>query len=44
VVVGTDYPMAMGDFDSVDKIMQLQLSDGDRADIVGGNAKKALQV
>ena len=44
VVVGTDYPMAMGDFDSVDKIMQLQLSDGDRADILGGNAKKALQV
>jgi len=44
VVVGTDYPMAMGDFDSVHKIMQLQLSDGDRADILGGNAKKALQV
>jgi hypothetical protein len=39
-VVGTEYPMAVGDFDSVDKILQLQLSDGERADILGGNAKK----
>ena len=44
VVIGTDYPMAMGDFDSVDKVMQLALSDDDRADILGANAKKALHV
>jgi len=44
VVIGTDYPMGMGDFDSVQKVMQLELSDGDRANILGANAKKALQV
>ena len=44
VVIGTDYPMAMGDFGSVQKVMQLELSDGDRANILGANAKKALHV
>ena len=44
VVIGTDYPMAMGDFDSVNKIMQLALSDSQRAEILGDNAKKALQL
>jgi aminocarboxymuconate-semialdehyde decarboxylase len=44
VVIGTDYPMAMGDFDSVNKVMQLDIGDAARADILGANAKKALQV
>ena len=44
VVIGTDYPMAMGDFDSVNKVMQLDIGDAARADILGANAKNALQV
>jgi len=44
VVVGTDYPMGMGDFDSVAKVMQLDLSDAQRALVLGGNAKKALNI
>jgi aminocarboxymuconate-semialdehyde decarboxylase len=44
VVIGTDYPMAIGDFESVAKVMQLELSDSQRAQILGGNAKKALQL
>jgi aminocarboxymuconate-semialdehyde decarboxylase len=42
VVVGTDYPMAMGDFESVAKVMRLDLSVAQRELILGGNAKKAL--
>ena len=44
VVVGTDYPMAMGDFDSVAKVMQLELSDAQRGQILGGNAARALNL
>jgi aminocarboxymuconate-semialdehyde decarboxylase len=44
VVIGTDYPMAMGDFDSVAKVLQLELSDAERRQILGGNAAKALQL
>jgi aminocarboxymuconate-semialdehyde decarboxylase len=42
VVIGTDYPMAMGEFDTVAKVMQLGLSDGERGQILGGNAARAL--
>ncbi len=42
VVIGTDYPMAMGDFESVAKVMQLELSDAQRGQILGGNAARAL--
>jgi len=44
VVVGTDYPMGMGDFDSIAKVMQLELSAEERELILGGNAKKSLQL
>jgi len=44
VVVGTDYPMAMGDFDSVAKVMNLQLSDAQREQILGANAARALNL
>jgi aminocarboxymuconate-semialdehyde decarboxylase len=44
VVVGTDYPMAMGDFESVAKVMQLELNATQRKLILGGNAKKALHL
>ena len=42
VVIGTDYPMAMGDFGSVGKVMQLDVSETERAQILGGNAARAL--
>ena len=44
VVIGTDYPMGMGDFAPVAKVMQLDLSPSDRDRILGGNAKKALNL
>ena len=44
VVIGTDYPMAMGDFDSVNKVMRLELSDAQRAQILGGNAVTAVKL
>lgn len=42
VVVGTDYPMGMGDFDSVKKVIELNLSAYEREQILGGNAVRAL--
>lgn len=44
VVVGTDYPMAMGDFEPVQKIEQLNLSDSERRQVLGGNAARALNL
>ena len=44
VVIGTDYPMAMGDFEPVTKVMELNLSDTQRALILGDNAKEALNI
>jgi aminocarboxymuconate-semialdehyde decarboxylase len=42
VVMGTDYPMGMGDFDSVKKVMELDISPFDREQILGANAARAL--
>ena len=42
VVIGTDYPMAMGDFDAVNKVMQLEIDEAGRALILGGNAAREL--
>lgn len=44
VVIGTDYPMAMGDFESVSKVRQLDLADADREKILSGNAARALNL
>jgi aminocarboxymuconate-semialdehyde decarboxylase len=44
VVIGTDYPMAMGDFDSVRKIKLLDLSDEERRQVLGANAARALNL
>jgi aminocarboxymuconate-semialdehyde decarboxylase len=44
VVIGTDYPMAMGDFDSVQKVMQLDLPAAERELILGDNAARALNI
>ena len=42
VVLGTDYPMAMGDFEPVSKVRQLDLSEAERALILGANAARAI--
>lgn len=44
VVIGTDYPMAMGDFDPVGKINALDVSDFERQLLLGGNAAHALRL
>jgi aminocarboxymuconate-semialdehyde decarboxylase len=44
VVIGTDYPMAMGDFESVAKVRDLELSTAERELILGGNAARALNL
>jgi aminocarboxymuconate-semialdehyde decarboxylase len=44
VVVGTDYPMAMGDIESVSKVKQLDLADTEREKILGGNAARVLNL
>jgi len=44
VVIGTDYPMGMGDFDTVNKVLQLDLADAERQKIRGGNAAQALNL
>ena len=44
VVIGTDYPMAIGDFESVNKINQLNLSQAERSQVLGGNAARALNL
>ena len=44
VVIGTDYPMAMGDFEPVRKINELNLTDEERSQILGDNAAGALKL
>jgi aminocarboxymuconate-semialdehyde decarboxylase len=44
VVLGTDYPMAMGDFQPVRKIDSLGLTDDERSQLLGGNAARALKL
>jgi aminocarboxymuconate-semialdehyde decarboxylase len=44
VVIGTDYPMAMGDFEPVQKIQRLKISDDERSQLLGGNAVRALSL
>jgi aminocarboxymuconate-semialdehyde decarboxylase len=44
VVIGTDYPMAMGDFEPVAKVKKLDLSTAERELILGGNAARALNL
>ncbi len=44
VVIGTDYPMAMGDFDPLGKIAAIDASAAEREQIRGGNAARALNL
>jgi aminocarboxymuconate-semialdehyde decarboxylase len=42
VLMGTDYPFDMGDYDAVGHVMATPLDDAAKAAIVGGNAKRLL--
>jgi aminocarboxymuconate-semialdehyde decarboxylase len=42
VVIGSDYPMGMGDFEPVKKVLDLDVSPREREQILGGNATAAL--
>ena len=44
VVIGTDYPMAMGDFDAVGKVMAIEVTAAEREQILGRNAALALNL
>jgi aminocarboxymuconate-semialdehyde decarboxylase len=44
VVIGTDYPMAMGDFEPVRKVKDLELPDAEHELILGSNAARALNL
>ncbi len=44
VVIGTDYPMAMGDFDPVGRIKELKISEQERSQVLGANAAKAIKL
>lgn len=44
VVIGTDYPMAMGDFDAVSKVMAIEATAAQREHILGSNAALALNL
>ena len=44
VVIGTDYPMGMGDFEPVQKIKQLHISEEERDQVLGANAARALNL
>ena len=44
VVIGTDYPMGMGDFEPLRKINELNLTDEERSQILGDNAAGALKL
>src|SRR5262245_11906641 len=43
VIMGTDYPFDMGDYDPIEHVMSVEsYDDATRAAIIGGNAKKLL--
>jgi aminocarboxymuconate-semialdehyde decarboxylase len=42
VVMGTDYPMAMGDFEPVKKLAEIELTSAERELILGQNSLQAL--
>jgi len=44
VLIGTDYPMGMGDFESVKKVLELDVTTYEREQILGGNAAAALRL
>jgi aminocarboxymuconate-semialdehyde decarboxylase len=44
VLLGSDYPYDMGQYDSVDLISSLSIGDGEKEKILGGNARRLLNI
>ena len=44
IMVGTDYPYDLGDWDAAKKVEQLDLPEADKLLMLEGNAKKLLRI
>jgi aminocarboxymuconate-semialdehyde decarboxylase len=44
IMVGTDYPYDLGDWDAAKKIEQLDISEADKLLLLEGNAKRLLRI
>ncbi len=44
IMVGTDYPYDLGDWDSAKKVNQLHISETDKLLMLEGNAKRLLRI
>jgi len=44
IMVGTDYPYDLGDWDAAKKIAQLDISDADKRLLLDGNARRLLRI
>jgi aminocarboxymuconate-semialdehyde decarboxylase len=44
IMVGTDYPYDLGDWNSAKKVDQLDISEGDKLLMLEGNAKRLLRI
>ena len=44
IMVGTDYPYGLGDWDAAKKVEQLDISETDKLLLLEGNAKRLLRI
>jgi aminocarboxymuconate-semialdehyde decarboxylase len=44
IMVGTDYPYDLGDWNAAKKVEQLDISEADKILLLEGNAKKLLRI
>ena len=44
IMVGTDYPYDLGDWEAAKKVEQLDISDADKLLLLEGNAKRLLRI
>jgi aminocarboxymuconate-semialdehyde decarboxylase len=44
IMVGTDYPYDLGDWDSAKKVEELDISEADQLLMLEGNAKRLLKL
>jgi aminocarboxymuconate-semialdehyde decarboxylase len=44
LMVGTDYPYTLGDWNAVDKVEAMNCSDGEKLQILEGNARRLLKI
>jgi aminocarboxymuconate-semialdehyde decarboxylase len=44
IMVGTDYPYDLGDWDAAKKVEHLDIPDGDKMLMLEGNAKRLLRI